>query len=268
MQHFKKLWFAVFLVTVIPVFAQKNIRLKSPDGNIVFSFKLTEKAPVYQVKYKGRKLIDDSKLSFSFKEDGDFESNLKMLKPQFKNVDETYDLIVGKTKNVRDQYKEVIIPLIESNGAKRQINLIVRAFNDGLAFRYEFPEQQNWKSYTMTNENSTFNIMENPMVCTLLFKDSHNTHEDLYHKLHLNEIKEDTLMDLPALFEFPGKIYMAITEADLRNYAGMYLMKHNGILKTELSTAAESNRSKGKSNTAASYTLAGDDDKRPGRSVT
>ncbi len=235
MQHFKKLWFAFFLVTVIPVFAQKNIQLKSPDGNIVFSFKLTEKAPVYQVEYKGRKLIDDSKLSFSFKENGDFETNLKMLKPQFKNVDEMYDLVVGKTKTVRDQHKEVIIPLIESDGGKRQINLIVRAFNDGLAFRYEFPKQENWKSYTMTDENSTFNIMENPMVCTLLFKDSHNTHEDLYHKLHLNEIKEDTLMDLPALFEFPEKIYMAITEADLRNYAGMYLMKHNGILKSELS---------------------------------
>ncbi len=232
---FRKLTFFFLLNIALPVFAQKTVRLKSPDGNIILSFTLTEKAPVYQVVYKGQTLINDSKLSLFFKENGDFGTNLKMLKPRFNNVDETYELVVGKTKTVRDQHREVIIPVIEGGGAKRQINLVMRVFNDGVAFRYEFPEQKNWPSYTLTDENSTFNIAGNPMVRTLLWGNYNNSHEGFYQKLLLSEIKEDTLMDMPALFEFPEKIYMAITEANLRDYAGMYLAKHNGVIKSQLS---------------------------------
>ena len=51
----------------------------------------------------------------------------------------------------------------------------------------------------------------------------------------MKDITNDTLMDMPALFEFPGKIYMAITEANLLDYAGMSLIKRNGILTSQLS---------------------------------
>lgn len=104
------------LITALPSIAQKNIQLKSPDGNIVFSFKLTEKAPEYQVEYKRKTLIDNSTLSLSFKENGDFEKNLKMDKPQFRKGEDNYELVVGKTKNVHDQYNEVNIPLEEKGG--------------------------------------------------------------------------------------------------------------------------------------------------------
>lgn len=232
---FRRLSFFFLLNITLPLFAQKNIKLSSPDGNIILSFKLTGKAPVYQVAYKGQILINDSKLSLSFKENSDFGTNLKMLESSFNNVDEMYELVAGKTKTVRDRHREVVIPLIEGGGAKRQINLAVRAFNDGVAFRYEFPQQKSWPSYTLTDENSTFNIAGNPKVRTLLWGNYNNSHEGFYQKLPLSEIKEDTLMDMPALFEFPQKVYMALTEADLRDYASMYLMKHNGVLKSQLS---------------------------------
>ncbi|MDQ2862673.1 MAG: glycoside hydrolase family 97 protein, partial [Bacteroidota bacterium] len=61
------------------------------------------------------------------------------------------------------------------------------------------------------------------------------SHEHRYSVLPLHEIKNDTLMDMPALFEFPGKTYMAITEANLVNYAGMSLIKRNGMLTSQLS---------------------------------
>jgi alpha-glucosidase len=235
MNIFQKLPFFFLLIITVPAFSQKNIQLKSLDGNIVFLFNLTEKSPVYQVVYKGKTLIEDSELSLSFKENGKLGTNLNMSKARFSEVDEKYDLIVGKTKTVRDQHREVVIPLAEPGGAKRQINLVVRVFNDGLAFRYEFPEQKNWTSYTLTDENSVFNIAGNPIVRTLLWDHYNNTHEGFYQKLPLSEIKAGILMDMPALFEFPGKIYMAITEANLRDYAGMYLMKQNGVLKSQLS---------------------------------
>lgn len=235
MNIIQKLSFFFLLITALPSFAQKAIQLKSPDGNLVFSLKHTKEAPVYRVAYKGKPLINDSELSLSFKTTGKFGANLNTLKARFSETDENYELAVGKTKTVRDQHKQVVIPLIENTGAKRQINLVVRAFNDGIAFRYEFPEQKNWQSYILTDENSTFNIAENPKATTLFRENFNTSHEGLYTKLPLNEIKADTLMDMPALFEFTGKIYMAITEANLRDYAGMYLLKKDGMLKSQLS---------------------------------
>ncbi|MBC7744166.1 MAG: glycoside hydrolase family 97 protein [Flavobacterium sp.] len=235
MNAFQKLLIFFVVIVAEPAFSQKKISLKSPDGNILFSFKLTQNAPVYSVGYKGKTLIENSKLSLSFKEGGVFGANLKISVPIFRKADEIYELVVGKAKSVRDQHNEVSIGLEERTGAKRQINLVIRAFNDGLAFRYEFPKQKNWTSYTLTDENSTFKMVGNPKVRTLFRENFNTSHEGFYDKILLSKIKTDTLMDIPTLFEFPQNIYMAITEANLRDYAGMYLTKKNGILKSQLS---------------------------------
>jgi alpha-glucosidase len=235
MKILKNVILLIFLIVSVPSYAQRKVKLESPDGRIVFSFKLTANCPVYQLAYEGKTLIADSKLGLSFKEDGDFGKNLKVLKPRYRNMEETYELLVGKVKTVNDKYHEVLIPLIEKGGSERQINFVVRAFNDGLAFRYEFPAQKNWKAYTLTDENSAFNIVGNPTVHTLFWSDYNNSHEGFYRKLALNAISADSLMDMPALFEFPQHVYMAITEANLRDYAGMYLKKSDGILKSQLS---------------------------------
>lgn len=239
MKLIKKLLFLLLLIITLPGFAQNYIALKSPDSALVFSFRLTEKAPTYQVTYQGKTLIEDSELGLSFQEDGNFGEHLTALKSRLREVDETYELVVGKAKNVRDQHRELIVPLVERSGAQRQVNLVVRAFNEGVAFRYEFPEQENWSSYTLLDEQSTFNVADDPTVHTLFWGDYTSSHEGFYHTLPLSQVKADTLMDIPTLFEFPGKIYLAITEANLRDYAGMYLKKQDGVLTSQLSPLPE-----------------------------
>ena len=123
----------------------------------------------------------------------------------------------------------------ERNGKNRLIYLRVRVFNDGVAFRYEFPEQKDWHNYTLTDENTSFNLVGNPSARVAFLENFTTSHEHLYNVMPLKDIKNDTLMDMPALFEFPGKIFMSITEANLVNYAGMSLIKHNGILSSQLS---------------------------------
>ncbi len=235
MKLIKQVALLLILGCSVPVVAQKKIELRSPDHNLVFKFRLTEKAPVYHIEYKGSVLIDDSELSLSFKENGTWGQNLTLQKPQYKEVDETYELVVGKAKTVRSHYREVVIPLTERNAPQRKVNFVVRVFNDGIGFRYEFPEQNNWKSYVLLDENSSFNIGGNPTVYTLFWKNYNNSHEGLYRILPYEKVSQDSLMDMPALFEFPNKVVMAITEANLRNYAGMYLRKENGVLVSRLS---------------------------------
>ena len=235
MKLFKNLYWVALCFITLPVVAQKQVTLKSPDGNILFSLTVTKQKPVYQVNYKGKQLIQNSGLGLAFKDSGNFAAGLKMLKPVYKTGNEQYDLVVGKAKHVNSNYQEVTVPLVESAATKRTINIVVRAFNDGLAFRYEFPQQKNWAAYTLTDENTEFNIAGNPQLRILQFDNYTSSHEGLYDKIPFSELKENKLVDLPALFEFPGKVYMAITEANLRDYAGMYLGKHNNGLISKLS---------------------------------
>ena len=74
-----------------------------------------------------------------------------------------------------------------------------------------------------------------PVAKALILPNYTSSHEGFYTTTPLSKIPADTLMDMPALFEFPGKIYMAITEAALLDYAGMYLSKQDGILTSKLS---------------------------------
>ncbi len=223
------LFFAPFL------FAQKAVTITSPDGNLSFSFQLVNKSPQYSLSFKGKVLVSHASLSLSFEEGGLFKNNLRINKPIIADKEEKYELVVGKTKQVDDHYREAIIPMEESLAPFRRVNLVVRAFNNGLAFRYEIPLQDKWTHYALTDENTEFALTGNPLVRALLLPNYTSSHENEYTILPLSDIREDTLMDMPALFEFPGQVYLAITEAALLDYAGMYLTRQHGRLRGILS---------------------------------
>lgn len=209
--------------------AQRPVRVASPNGRIVFSLTLTKAAPNYRVTFGKKVLIEDSPLGLAFDSGGAFGPNLNWGKPVTRTIDEMYDLVVGKVKTARNHCREAVIPLVERTGAKRQINLVVRVFDDGVAFRYEFPKQPGWTSYALTDENTTFRLTQNPTVRALFLPNFTTSHEGIYTTIPLDSIRSDTLMDMPALFEFPDKTYLAITEAALVDYAGMYLTKKTGL---------------------------------------
>ncbi|MDP4252324.1 MAG: glycoside hydrolase family 97 N-terminal domain-containing protein, partial [Bacteroidota bacterium] len=226
----------LFILTGIgQILAQKKISLEAPDKRIVFSFDLVNGSPEYSVRFNNRALIEHSPLSLSFEHNDAWGVNLMAERAVFTNGEDNYTLPAGKTSRVHDIYKEVSIPLRERSGKKRLIILRVRAFDDGLAFRYEFPVQDNWTAYTLTDENTCFNLMDNPTARVAFLENFTTSHEHRYHVLPLKDIQNDTLMDMPALFEFPRKTYMAITEANLVNYGGMSLIKRRGMLQSQLS---------------------------------
>lgn len=216
-------------------YTQKKIFLSSPNKKISFSFRITKETPLYSISYGGTPVIENARIGLSFLETGEFKSNLKTGQFHFRKGEEKYELIVGKARFVHDYYNELTVPLEEKIKPFRKMNLIVRAFDDGLAFRYEFPAQESQTSISITEENTSFKFSADPKVLALFLPNYTTSHEGEYSSLRLSEIKEDTLMDMPALFEFPEGIYTAITEAALMNYAGMYLSKHHGVLTSRLS---------------------------------
>ena len=234
MKIMPKIFYVICSFLSLPLFAQNNIQLSSPNGNIIFSFKLINKSAAYSVSFRGKTIVDYSALSLEF-DNGLFKNNLKINKPVFRDTVEAYELVTGKIKQVHAHYTEATIPLEETIIPFRKINIVIRVFDDGLAFRYELPQQNNWFSFLLLNENTTFKLHGDPVVHTLFLPNYTSSHEGVYTSLPFSEIERDTLMDMPTLFDFQGKVYLAITEAALVDYAGMYLSKQDGILISKLS---------------------------------
>ncbi|WP_129714099.1 glycoside hydrolase family 97 protein [Pedobacter sp. SYP-B3415] len=211
--------------------------LRSPDGKIVFRLD-NRKTPAYTVSFRKAELVSRSTLSFNFADGGLFSENIAISKPRMRRAVDKYRLHVGKASSVAISYNEMTVDLQEQTGRKRRVTFTVRAFDDGIAFRYTFPEQA--AKLDIIEEHTAFNFSGNPQSLTLSFANSHNSHEGLYRRSNVQALSADSLIDLPALFTYPGKIYVAVTEANLRNYAGMYLRKTGSALQSSLSPLPDS----------------------------
>lgn len=216
------------------VSARQNISVSSPDGKLKFLLKITPETVSYEVNYKRQLLVENSLLGFNF-DSGEFGSNLKVGKVRRKSIDETYELVVGKVSTARNHCNEMVVPLQEKVSPGRLINLVVRAFNDGIAFRYEFPEQEGWNSYVMYDEKTQFRLSGNPMALLMYLSGYINTHEGVYTHTGYDKIAKKRLIEMPVTLEFENGVFMSITEAAIRDYAGMYLVKEKDAFAGKLS---------------------------------
>jgi len=231
-----RILFALFFTLHIINFsacAQRNIQITSPSGSITFSFDPINSSPAYKVFFKGNQLIQNSSIGLSFN-GKDFSTNIHSLKPQYREDIEDYELIVGKAKKVKDRYREIRIPL-EDNSKLAQVNFVARVFNDGIAFRYEFVRGYGKDSLVLTDERTTFKFPAGTIARTLQLPNYASSHEGYYNMLPIDQWKEGALMDMPSLFEVPGKNFVAITEASLVDYAGMYLSREGNVIRSMLS---------------------------------
>ena len=229
-----RLTILLLFLTITSAFAKPGFTVNSPDKKITFTVDKDASGVFYTVSYKGELLIGKSRLSLSFKQGGEFGKDITFGKSSSKRVEETYEMVIGKSSHVHSLSNELMAPIVENSGLKRQINIEVRVFNDGVAFRYVIPGKGD-EQVEITDEADQFNLTQDP-TALVLFRENYTTsHEGLYDKLPVSKIKTDTLMDLPATFEYPHGVYLAITEANLLDYAGMYLVKHNGVLQSRLS---------------------------------
>ena len=230
----KLLILCAVLFCFMHVSAQQNLSISSPDGKLKFSLKVTTENISYEVNYKKQPLVENSSLGFSF-DNGEFGSNLKVGKVRRKSIDETYELVVGKVSTARNHCNEMVVPLQEKVSPGRLINLVVRAFNDGIAFRYEFPEQEGWNSYVMYDEKTQFRLSGNPMALLMYLPGYINTHEGVYTHTGYDKIAKKRLIEMPVTLEFENGVFMSITEAAIRDYAGMYLVKEKDAFAGKLS---------------------------------
>ena len=150
----KILLYAVFcLFTVNLSIAQS---LKSPNGDLEMQFEIQEDSiPVYALSYKGKEVIKPSKLGLSLKDNEDLLSGFTIESTDESTFDNTWTPVWGETKEIRNHYNELEVNLVQPS-TERKLVLRFRLFNEGLGFRYEFPQQDKLVYFVIEEERTQF----------------------------------------------------------------------------------------------------------------
>ena len=233
---------ALAVTAMAPVLARdaqavSPVDLKSPDGKVAVRVDTPGSSePAYSVTFDGKPLIQDATLGLDLAPAGPLR-HLRLTGVRTGKHDSTYAVFPGKTSRARDHYREAVLSLEEADGAHRRIELLFRAYDDGVAFRYRVPEQPALSALTVVAEHSTFAVAGNPTAYTLPVTSFRTPYEFYYQPRPVRSIPREGLIALPLLLQYPDRTSLAITEADLTDYAGMYLVGADGpgVLTSRLS---------------------------------
>ena len=222
-----------FLLQVLCIFSMfscsmktpSKLDLSSPDDRIQLTVNVTDEGKLYyRASFKKEVIIDTSFLGFDLKGMEDLVDGFQIISNNYSKFDETWEQPWGEERLIRNHYNELKVALQEKSGLKRTLNLTFRAFDDGIAFRYEFPEQEHIHNLEIVNEISQFNLTNNPTSWWIPAFEP-NRYEYLYNKTPLKEIK---IAHTPATFQSASGVNIAIHEAALINYSSMTLEQKEG----------------------------------------
>ena len=133
--------------------------ITSPDKNVTLKFSLDAKGtPVYELSYKQKPVILPSTLGLEIQSENSFLDGFAITDSKETAVDETWNPIMGEQKTIRSNYNELLVTLAQKQYNDRYIRIRFRLFNDGLGFRYEFPQQQHLNYFVIREERTQFNL--------------------------------------------------------------------------------------------------------------
>nr|WP_319400872.1 glycoside hydrolase family 97 protein [uncultured Carboxylicivirga sp.] len=225
MKYFKK-WAYLLLVPAFVLIScsKPPLMVNSPDQNIKVMVKVKEGIPYYSVQKGDQTLITDSRMGFELLNQSDLSNDFAIINVEKDSSNTQWEQPWGESKIVTDHHNELKIKLQQKSGGKHQMNIIFRVFNDGVGFRYEFPEQSNLDSVQIAAELTEFTFTNEHNVWWIPVHTENSYYESFYRK---SKIGQTDTINTPATFEISDGTYFAIHEANLTNFASMTLRKEN-----------------------------------------
>ncbi|UII33287.1 glycoside hydrolase family 97 protein [Fulvivirga ulvae] len=221
----------------MPVETVAPLTVESPSGNNILMFFTNEEGEVgYTVAHSGKVVIDSSYLSFDFKDMDAIKSGLEVSNSSSKSVTETWEMPWGEQRKVKNNFNELTVDLKEQEGLERKLTVIFRVYDDGLGFRYHFPNQPNMKEVIITDENTQFNLTGDHMVWWI--PGDWDIYEHLYNETKFSEIDAiskrnhpnlaqtyipENAVNTPVTMKTDDGLYLSFHEANLTDYSGMTL---------------------------------------------
>lgn len=145
----------ILLVCLLAAAGLKAAELKSPNGNLVLQADVKDGCPVYRLDYKNRPVIKESRLGLEVKNEKDLRSDFRIAEVHTSAFDETWQPVWGEVKDIRNHYNELALTL-EQEETGRTMIIRFRLYDDGVGFRYEFPQQPNLNYFVIKEEHTQF----------------------------------------------------------------------------------------------------------------
>lgn len=232
-------------------------KVSSPDGNLSVEFSLTgDGVPTYQVSFKGKQVIKPSTLGIELAEENSLMDKFRINKTSTSTFDETWQPVWGEEKEIRNHYNELFVEMEKpSNG--RFMNLRFRVYNDGVGFRYEFPQQQFLPYFVVKAEHTQFAMIGDHKAWWI--PGDYDTQEYDYTESKLSEIRgllqgavssnasqtifSPTGVQTALQMKTADGIYINIHEAALVDYSCMHLNldDKNLVFTSQLTPDAQGN---------------------------
>jgi len=223
-----RLLLLAFLV-VLPsaAHAQTPLTVSSPSGEVQANFALNlEGRPEFKAAFRGAPIVD-GQLGLALVDAPALSAGFQIAGSKAASHDSIYKIPVGKASQARDHYRELVVSLIEKNAPRRRLELVFRACDDGLAFRYRLPQQDALAEFVLAEELTELTFPGDPQARLLPLNGYTTSYEKYYEDKPVSQISAETLIGLPLLLRSqPASkqpVWLAVTEADLTDYAGLYL---------------------------------------------
>ena len=201
--------------------AETTLRLASPDGRSVVTVELRDGVLHYHVARGATQVLLPSRLGFAFRGAEPLQRGLRLVDSARAERDTTFALPWGEVARVRDHHRELRVRVAEAAAPGRTFAVVFRAFDDGVAFRYELPAQPALGDFAMTDELTEFALAEDPKAWWITATRSMpDRQEQLYTSSPAS--MADTV-HTPLTLQLQSGVQAVIHEADLVDYAGMYL---------------------------------------------
>ena len=143
---------AMLLLAVNVSIAQS---FQSPDGDLEMNFEVKDSTPVYSLSFNGKTVIKPSKLGLELKDQEDLLSGFTIAEVKESSFDNTWTPVWGETREIRNHYNEMEV-ILDQPSTDRKLVLRFRLFDEGLGFRYEFPEQDSLVYFVIEEERTQF----------------------------------------------------------------------------------------------------------------
>jgi alpha-glucosidase len=208
-----------------------NVTVASPSGDVVVTFSLSEGVPRYAVTRHGHAIVRPSRLGFRLRDAPPLEDGFHIAETKRRSVDETWEQPWGEVRSIRDHFNELRVALVEAGASGRRMDIVFRAFDDGVGFRFEWPEQEHLHDFVIMDELTEFALWADDEAWWIPAYRV-NRYEYLYHRSPLSTLGA---VHTPLTIQTVDGTYLSLHEAALTDYASMTLVSDGtGVLHCDL----------------------------------
>jgi hypothetical protein len=219
--------------------AQPARPLSASLGSVKLTFALNAaRQPTYAVAFGPKPVVNTSRLGLVFEDGQGFDGPLELTGSEVKNVDETWQPVLGEVKNIRNHYQQLTVHLRQAASPGRRLDVVFRVFADGVGFRYELPRQLALGNFVVMDELTEFALPADHQAFWI--PGDYDTNEYLYTKSRLSavdnsqQVKASTEIAVreapdaqavatPLMLKADDGLYVNIHEAAQVNYPAMQL---------------------------------------------